>query len=355
MVPRTVLTRSGPISLNTARPVNTVQPRTAVNTIKGTRVNTTWPKVVLSAIKGNKGNAVKASACWVWRPKHKVLDHVSRNKGASMSFKRFDYIDVQGRSMHMTGNRFYLTDYEEIDGGFVSFRGQPKLGLWYHKDSPFDLVAYTDSDYAGASLDRKSTTGGCQFLGCRLISWQCKKQTVVANSTTEAEYIVASNCCGQNSKDSPDARFKPLGEEENMDIEDPGNENAALGKDSEVLNTREPMRGSKSYQGVDASINSTNNINTASNGNNTNNVNVVSSTVNAAGIEVNAVDPKTSIELPNDPNMPELEDIVYSDDDEGVGAEANIVKYLDAHLCLSVLFQLQEYTKIIQLNKLLET
>ncbi|GKF01031.1 hypothetical protein Tco_0027954, partial [Tanacetum coccineum] len=56
-------------------------------------------------------------------------------------------------------------------------------------------VAYTDSDYAGASLDRKSTTGGYQFLGCRLILWQCKKQTVVANSTTEAEYIAASNCC----------------------------------------------------------------------------------------------------------------------------------------------------------------
>ncbi|GKD44990.1 putative ribonuclease H-like domain-containing protein, partial [Tanacetum coccineum] len=72
-----------------------------------------------------------------------------------------------------------------------------KLGLWYPKDSPFDLVAYTDSDYAGASLDRKSTIRGCQFLGCRLISWQCKKQTVVANSTTEAEYIAASNCCGQ--------------------------------------------------------------------------------------------------------------------------------------------------------------
>nr|GEU84507.1 uncharacterized mitochondrial protein AtMg00810-like [Tanacetum cinerariifolium] len=70
---------------------------------------------------------------------------------------------------------------------FIYLKGQPKLGLWYTKDSPFDLVAYTDSDYAGASLDRKSTTGGCQFLGCRLISWQCKKQTVVANSTTEAE------------------------------------------------------------------------------------------------------------------------------------------------------------------------
>ncbi|GJY31121.1 retrovirus-related pol polyprotein from transposon TNT 1-94 [Tanacetum coccineum] len=53
------------------------------------------------------------------------------------------------------------------------------------------------SDYAGASLDRKSTTRGCQFLRCRLISWQCKKQTVVANSTTEAEYVAASSCYGQ--------------------------------------------------------------------------------------------------------------------------------------------------------------
>ncbi|GKG08109.1 hypothetical protein Tco_0333941, partial [Tanacetum coccineum] len=76
-------------------------------------------------------------------------------------------------------------------------KDQPKLGLWYPKDLPFDLVAYTDSDYVGASLDRKSTIGGCQFLGCRLISWQCKKQTVVANSITEAEYVAASSCCGQ--------------------------------------------------------------------------------------------------------------------------------------------------------------
>ncbi|GJR40470.1 hypothetical protein Tco_1216154 [Tanacetum coccineum] len=112
MVPRTCLTRSGLISLNTARPVNTVQPRTTVNNagpmkniinnaystarrpfnkitaannsnftkkvniVKGTRVNTARPKAILSAVKGNKGNVVKASACWVWRPKHKVLDHV---------------------------------------------------------------------------------------------------------------------------------------------------------------------------------------------------------------------------------------------------------------------------------------
>ncbi|GJU25994.1 putative ribonuclease H-like domain-containing protein [Tanacetum coccineum] len=64
--------------------------------------------------------------------------------------------------------------------------------------SLFDLEAYSDSNYAGANLDRKSTTGGCQFLGKRLISWQCKKQTIVATSNTEAEYVVAANCCGQN-------------------------------------------------------------------------------------------------------------------------------------------------------------
>nr|GEW98495.1 copia protein [Tanacetum cinerariifolium] len=54
-----------------------------------------------------------------------------------------------------------------------------------------------DSDYAGASLDRKSTTGGFQFFGCRLISWQCKKQTVVTTSSTEAEYVAAASCCAQ--------------------------------------------------------------------------------------------------------------------------------------------------------------
>ncbi|GJW71390.1 hypothetical protein Tco_0128307 [Tanacetum coccineum] len=77
---------------------------------------------------------------------------------------------------------------------FRYLKGQPKLGIWYPKDSPFDLEVYTDSDYDGTSLDKKSTTRGCQFLRSRLISWKCKKQTLVANSTTEAEYVAAANC-----------------------------------------------------------------------------------------------------------------------------------------------------------------
>nr|GEV46049.1 hypothetical protein [Tanacetum cinerariifolium] len=80
---------------------------------------------------------------------------------------------------------------------FRYLKGKPHLGLWYPKDSPFDLVAYSKSDYTGASLDRKSTIRGCQFLGGRLISWQCKKQTVVATSSIKPEYVVVASCCTQ--------------------------------------------------------------------------------------------------------------------------------------------------------------
>nr|GEX14035.1 hypothetical protein [Tanacetum cinerariifolium] len=71
---------------------------------------------------------------------------------------------------------------------FRYLKGQPKVSHLYPKDSPFDLEDYTDSDYVGARLDRKSTTGCCHFLESRFISWQCKKQTVVGNSNTEAEF-----------------------------------------------------------------------------------------------------------------------------------------------------------------------
>ncbi|GKC85874.1 hypothetical protein Tco_1141591 [Tanacetum coccineum] len=102
-------------------------------------------------------------------------------------------------STPMEPNKALIKD-EEADSVDVHLY-RPMIGslmyLTASRDSPFDLEAFSDSDYARASLDRKSTTGGCQFLGKRLISWQCKKQTIVTNSTTEAEYVVAANCCGQ--------------------------------------------------------------------------------------------------------------------------------------------------------------
>ncbi|GJV75047.1 hypothetical protein Tco_1506631 [Tanacetum coccineum] len=73
-------------------------PRKKQSKSKRENVTTVGPKALVSDNKGNEANVVNASACWVWRPKHKVLDHVSRNNGASMSFKRFNYFDAQGRS-----------------------------------------------------------------------------------------------------------------------------------------------------------------------------------------------------------------------------------------------------------------
>nr|GEU48733.1 putative ribonuclease H-like domain-containing protein [Tanacetum cinerariifolium] len=94
----------------------------------------------------------------------------------------------------MIGSLMYLTASRP---DIMYLKGQPKLGLWYPRESAFDLEAYSDSDYAGANLDRKSTIGGCQFFGRRLISWQCNKQKIVATLTTKAEYVAAASCYGQ--------------------------------------------------------------------------------------------------------------------------------------------------------------
>jgi hypothetical protein len=71
----------------------------------------------------------------------------------------------------------------------------PYLGLWYPKGSTFNLLGYSDSDYADCKVDRKSTSGTCQFLGRSLVSWSSKKQNPVALSTAEAEYVAAGACC----------------------------------------------------------------------------------------------------------------------------------------------------------------
>ncbi|GJV75600.1 ribonuclease H-like domain-containing protein [Tanacetum coccineum] len=180
-VPTTVVTKSGQVPVNTAkqsspraatsisttRPVNTAAPKSKVNDalpktysyfkahslvkrafnqksaaktynlnekVKTARVNnvtTAGPKAVVSAAVGNGENDVKSSACWIWRPTGNVIDHTSKDSGSYM-LKRFDYVDLQGRlngcSRHMTRNKSFLTDYQEVDGGFVAFAGSPKGG-----------------------------------------------------------------------------------------------------------------------------------------------------------------------------------------------------------------------------------
>ncbi|GJT39725.1 putative ribonuclease H-like domain-containing protein [Tanacetum coccineum] len=133
---------------------------------------------------------------------------ISQDKYVADIFKKFDFATVKTASTPMETNKALLKDEEAVDVDVHLYRSMTGSLMYltssrpdimfavcvcarfqYPKDSPFDLEAFSDSDYAGASLDRKSTIGGCQFLGRRLISWQCKKQTIVANSTTEAYTI----------------------------------------------------------------------------------------------------------------------------------------------------------------------
>ncbi|GJW80522.1 putative reverse transcriptase, RNA-dependent DNA polymerase [Tanacetum coccineum] len=261
-VPRAVLMKSGlktlntarqnssraAVSVNTARPINTAYPRPTVNcarpasnvfnrahshvrrpfnkftTNKNNNLNekvntvrrnvtTAGPKAVVSDNKGHEANVVKASACWVWRPKQKVLDHVSRHNGASMNFKRFDYVDAQGISKsvmaHMTGNKSYLSDYEEIDGGFVAFGGDPK----------------------GGKITGKGTKA-CENTG------KARVETVPSKDYILLPFLTQDSPFSSSLKDSPDAGFKPSGEEEKKDAEHLENEdnNEGVGAEANMNN-----------------------------------------------------------------------------------------------------------------------
>ncbi|GJU93153.1 putative ribonuclease H-like domain-containing protein [Tanacetum coccineum] len=111
----------------------------------------------------------------------------NHDKYVAEILKKFNYTDAKSASTPIDLEKPLVKDGDADDVDVHLYRSMIR-------DSPFELVAYTNSDYAKATQDRKSTTGGCQFLGNRLILWQCKKQTMVATSTTEAEYVAAASC-----------------------------------------------------------------------------------------------------------------------------------------------------------------
>ncbi|GKD37850.1 putative ribonuclease H-like domain-containing protein [Tanacetum coccineum] len=136
---------------------------------------------------------------------------ISQDKYVADILKKFSFITVKIANTPMEPNKALIKDEEAEDVDVHIYRSMIGSLIYltasrpyimfvvcaYARDSPFDLEAFFYSDYAGASLDKKSITEGCQFLSKRLISWQCKKQTIVVNSTTEAEYVAVTNCCGQ--------------------------------------------------------------------------------------------------------------------------------------------------------------
>ncbi|GJR81966.1 putative ribonuclease H-like domain-containing protein [Tanacetum coccineum] len=328
------------LQVDCEKDINAARPKVVVNTAR--------PKAVVNVVKGNNVNAVKASTCWVWKPKTKVLDHVSKHSRASITLKKFDYVHAQGRSKsdqgvidsgcsrHMTGNMSYLTDYEEIDGGYVAFGGNPKGGKIIGKDlgfmrpfgcpitilhtidhlGKFDgkadegfFISENPPNIAGSgpdwlfdidalikSMNYKPVVTGNQLNGnagtkacddavkARMKTVHGKDYILLPLWTTDPPF-------SQISKSSPDAGFKPSGDDERK---------------------------------KEDNVNITNNVNATR----TN--------------KVNAVGRKTSIELLDDPNMPKLEDIVYPDDDEDVGAEADM-NNLDAFIPVSPILTTRVY------------
>nr|GEX57579.1 ribonuclease H-like domain-containing protein [Tanacetum cinerariifolium] len=280
-----------------------------VNIVRAKHVNTAMPKALLNAVQRNQVKAVKASSCWVWRPKHRVLDHVSRNNSALTYLKRFNYVDIQGISKHMTGNMSYLSEYEEIDGGYVSFGGDLKGGKITGKgkisidfklideshvllkvpinDNMYivDLKSVAPSGDHLGKFDGKADEGF--FVGYSVNSKAFKvfnSRTRIVEETLHITFLENKpNVAGSGPtwlfdidtltksmkyKLSPGDGFKPSGEEEKKDAEDLRNE------DNKVLSIGEP----RVNQEKDA------------NENNTNIINIVSLTDNAAGIKDNVVD-----------------------------------------------------------------
>ncbi|GJX73445.1 hypothetical protein Tco_0312040 [Tanacetum coccineum] len=143
----TVATKSGLVLINVAKQ-SSPRAATSISTARHVNIAALKPKVnaasptKYSYFKAHsplrRENVVKSSACWIWRPTGKVIDHISKDSGSYMP-KRFDYGNPQyalpdqgifdiGCSRHMIGNKSYLTDYQDIDGGFVVFAGSPKGG-----------------------------------------------------------------------------------------------------------------------------------------------------------------------------------------------------------------------------------
>nr|GEW65027.1 reverse transcriptase domain-containing protein [Tanacetum cinerariifolium] len=148
VVPTPVITKSKLVPINAARPVTAAVPkphvtrprpakpivtkphsipRRQINQSSSPKASNFPPKVTV--VKVPQVNAAKGvQGEWEWKPKCPILDHVSRNTSASMTLKRFDYNDALGRSKHITGNMSHLSDFQELNGGYVTFGGNPKGG-----------------------------------------------------------------------------------------------------------------------------------------------------------------------------------------------------------------------------------
>ncbi|GJW89206.1 retrovirus-related pol polyprotein from transposon TNT 1-94 [Tanacetum coccineum] len=119
----------------------------------------------------------------------------NQSKYIKEMLKKFGLEDSKPIKTPMSTETKLTRDEEGESVDNTKYRGM--IGLWYPKGSDIETIVYADSDHAGDYVDRKSTSGVCTFMGCCLTSWFSKKQTALAISTTEAEYVSARKACQQ--------------------------------------------------------------------------------------------------------------------------------------------------------------
>ncbi|CAM8899786.1 unnamed protein product [Rhodiola kirilowii] len=131
---------------------------------------------------------------------------ISQSKYANNLIKKFDLKKASHKRTPTATHLKITKDYAGTKVDQIMYRmkriikyvcGTVEFGIWYTKDTNPYLVGYCDADWAGNAEDRKSTSGGCFFLGNNLVSWFSKKQNSISLSTAEAEYIATGSCCTQ--------------------------------------------------------------------------------------------------------------------------------------------------------------
>nr|GEW04455.1 putative ribonuclease H-like domain-containing protein [Tanacetum cinerariifolium] len=392
VVPIVVLTQSKLVPITAARPVTTAVPKTSVTRPRQAKTVVTKtnspsrrhfnripsPKASNFPLKVTIVQAPMVNAAqdvqekWEWKPKCTILDDVSRNTSASMTLKRFYYNDALGRSKsdkgvidsrcsrHMTGNMSYLFDFEELNGRYVAFGGNPKGGKISSKDENqvllrvprknnmynVDLKNIVPSGdltclFAKATLDEsKLWHGRLGYINFKTMNKLVKDSLGKFDGKVNEGFLVGySNTDGDATFDEKEPEFKRRKPESEVNVSP--SSSAKLKKHDDKTKReakgKSPIESLTGYRNLSAEFEdfSDNSINKD---------NVVGTLVPAVGQlslsstntfsvagpsndDASPTQGKSSYidssQLPDDPNMPELEDITYSDDKEDVGVEAD--------------------------------
>nr|GEW04287.1 putative ribonuclease H-like domain-containing protein [Tanacetum cinerariifolium] len=297
---------------------------------------------VVSAAQGMQGK-------WVWRPKCPILDHGSRTTSASMTLKRFDYNDALGRSKsdkrvidsgcsrHMTRNMSYLSDFEELHGRYVAFGGNPRvvrfLANRLHMDlfGPTFVKSLNKKSYCLVVTDDYSSTGPTWLFDVDSLTRTMNYQPVIIGNQTNPSAGFQNKFAAEKAREEIDQQYVlfPVWSSGSTNPQNYDGDAAFDGKehDADVKNHEYEVNVSPSSKFEDCSDNSSNEVNAAGSivstvgQNSLNNTNTFSD-AGPSNVADSPTYGKSSFidasQLPDDPDLPELEDITYFDDEDVV-------------------------------------